>query len=138
MLLDAKPPQPRTGIRRYISLPRLLLLVVAVASLAVLLGYRFWNYSEERTVARFLTTLSQGAYPEAYRLWQPSPSYTYADFLRDWGERGDYGKIREFEILGSRSKGRRTVIVTVRINHVDPPLDLLVDRETKGMAYSIF
>jgi len=30
------------------------------------------------------------------------------------------------------------VIVTVRINKVDPPLDLLVDRKTKGMAYSVF
>jgi hypothetical protein len=26
----------------------------------------------------------------------------------------------------------------VRINKVDPPLELLVDRKTKGLAYSIF
>ena len=51
---------------------------------------------------------------------------------------GDYGKIREFEILGSRSKGSNTVIVVVRINKVDPPIELLVDRKTKGLAYSIF
>jgi len=30
------------------------------------------------------------------------------------------------------------VIVVVRINSVDPPIDLLVDRKTKGLAYSIF
>ena len=138
MLLDAKPPKPPAGIRKYVSLPRLILLILLVAPLGALLSYRFWNYSEERTVARFLTALAQGSYPEAYRLWQPSASYAYSDFLRDWGERGDYGKIRQFKILGSQSKGRRTVIVTVRINNVDPPLDLLVDRETKGLAYSIF
>jgi hypothetical protein len=103
-----------------------------------LLYIRFHNYPEERAVARFLTTLEQGNYEEAYRLWQPSPSYSYRDFLRDWGAQGDYGKIREFAILASKSKGPYTVVVTVKINNVDPPIDLLVDRQTKGLAYSIF
>jgi hypothetical protein len=132
-LLDAQPPKPKTLLRR--SLP---LIVILILVLGGLLYVRFRNYSEERAVARFLTTLQEGKYEEAYRLWQPSPSYTYADFLRGWGEVGDYGKIREFEILSSRSKGSNTVIVTVRINKVEPPLELLVDRKTKGLAYSVF
>ncbi len=134
-LLDAQPPKARAGIRKFLPLPLLLLLVLLIAGL---LGFRFRNYSEERAVARFLTTLEQGKYQGAYQLWQPSPSYTFTDFLHDWGAQGDYGKIREFEILGSKSKGSNTVIVTVRINNTDPPLDLLVDRRTKGLAYSIF
>ena len=102
-------------------------------------GYvAFRNVSEERAISRFLTTLEQGNYQEAYQLWQPASAYTYQDFLHDWGERGDYGKIRAFKILGSRSKGSRTVIVTVTINHEEPPLELLVDRKTKGLAYSVF
>ncbi len=137
-LLDAKPPQPpkpATGIQKYLPLPILILLVALIGSF---LGYYFWNYREERAVSRFLTTLEREDYREAYRLWQPSPSYSFEDFLRDWGERGDFGKIRKFEILHSKSKGPNTVIVTVRINNVDPPLDLLVDRRNKGLAYSIF
>jgi hypothetical protein len=101
-------------------------------------AYRLWDYREERAVSRFLNAVEQGNYREAYRLWQPSPSYSFDDFLHDWGEQGDYGRIRGFEILRSRSKGSSTVIVSVRINGVDPPLDLIVDRKTKGLAYSFY
>jgi hypothetical protein len=132
-LMDA-PVVKRQGIlRRY-----LVLWILLVTGLGVILFLMFRNYQEERAVARFLTTLQEGKYREAYQLWQPSPTYRYEDFLSGWGEMGDYGRIREFEILGSRSKGSNTVIVVVRINKVDPPIELLVDRKTKGLAYSVF
>jgi len=132
-LLDAEPPTPQTALRKY--LPVVIALVVVTGAL---MGYRLRNYPEERAVARFLTVLEEGNYREAYRLWQPSPSYGFGDFMHDWGEQGDYGKIRQFEILRSQSKGSGAVIVTVRINSVDPPLDLVVDRRTTGLAYSPF
>ncbi len=132
-LMDATPPERHGVFRRY-----LILWIALVMGLGAILYIRFHNYSEERTVATFLETLEQGKFKEAYQLWQPSPSYSFQDFLSSWGEAGDYGKIRQFRILSSRSKGSNTVIVTVRINNVDPPLELLVDRKTKGLAYSIF
>ncbi len=132
MLLDAQPPKPPRKIGRYILLA-LCLIIVGGVSFAI-----FHNYPEEKAVSRFLTTLEQGQFQKAYQLWQPSPSYTFNDFLRGWGEQGDYGKIREFKIIRSKSKGSNTVIVTVRINNVDPPIDLLVDRKSKGLAYSVF
>jgi len=132
-LLDAEPPKPQSALRKY--LPGVIALVVVTGAL---LGYRLRNYPEERAVTRFLTTLEEGNFREAYRLWQPSPSYGFGDFMHDWGEQGDYGKLRQFEILGSKSKGSDAVIVTARINGVDPPLDLVVDRRTKGLAYSPF
>jgi len=132
-LLDAEPPKPQSALRKY--LPVVIALVVVTGAL---LGYRLRNYPEERAVTRFLTTLEEGNFREAYRLWQPSPSYGFGDFMHDWGEQGDYGKLRQFEILGSKSKGSDAVIVTARINGVDPPLDLVVDRRTKGLAYSPF
>jgi hypothetical protein len=131
-LLDAKPPAPSIKVGRIV----LIALVVIVVGGGAYLGLR--NYPEERAVTRFLQTLEQGNYQEAYRLWQPSPSYSYQDFVRDWGDQGDYGKIRKFEILGAHGKGGRLVIVTVRINDEDPPVQLAVDRQTKGLAYSIF
>ena len=131
-LLDATPPKPPLHIWRYIVLGVLIILLGA--------GFYFAlrNYAEERAVTRFLTTLEQGKFQEGYQLWQPSPTYSYQDFLQGWGLQGDYGKIRAFEILGTRSKGSALVIVTVRINNVDPPLDLVVDRKTKGLSYSAF
>lgn len=134
-LFDAKPPKPPSGIRKYVSVPVLILGVLLIAILAGLLDFKFRNVRQEHAVERFLVTLEQGNYREAYRLWQPSESYTYNDFVRDWGEQGDYGKIRDFQILGSQSKGS-LVIVTVQINHQNPPLELIVDRKTLGLAYS--
>ncbi|MBI4165010.1 MAG: hypothetical protein HY508_04675 [Acidobacteria bacterium] len=131
-LLDAQPEKPKGVLRRYL----VLWILLAVGSGAILF-ILFRNYSEERAVSRFLAALQQGQYREAYELWQPGPSYTYEDFLGGWGEKGDYGKIREFEILGSRSKGSNTVIVVVRINR-GQPTEILVDRKTKGLAYSVF
>lgn len=132
-LLDAKPPKPQTGIRKYLPIPVLIAIVVIIAAIVV---HALRDYPEERAVSRFLTTLEQGNYEEAYRLWQPSSSYSFQDFMSGWGEKGDYGKVRSFEILGAKSKGPKEVVVTVSINHVDPPLQLLVDRKTKGLAYS--
>jgi len=136
-LLDAKPPKPVTGFRKHVPLRILIPIVALVIILCGLVAFRFWNYRQEQVVARFLVTLEQGNYQKAYQLWQPAPSYTYDDFIHDWGEKGDYGKISEFEILGSSSKGA-IVIVTVRINNVNPPLDLVVDRKTEGLSYSSF
>lgn len=134
-LLDSTPPKPPRGILKYVPLPILILIALLIGILA---GYQLWNYPEERAVSRFLTAVEQGNYQEAYQLWRPAPSYAFADFMHDWGEQGDYGKIRRFQIVRSKSKGANTVIITVRINNVDPPLDLLVDRRTKGLAYSVF
>ena len=131
-LLDATPPKPPRKIGRYILIA-LAVIIVGGAGYIV-----FRNFPEERAISRFLTTLEQGNYREAYPLWQPSPTYSYEDFLHDWGEHGDYGKIRTFKILGSRSKGAETVIVTVTVNDEEPPRDLLVDRKTKGLAFSPF
>jgi hypothetical protein len=131
-LLDATPPKPPLKIGRYILFAVVLFIVGSVSYIL------FRNYPEERAVSRFLTTLEEGKFQEGYNLWQPAKSYTYADFLNNWGMQGDYGKIRSFKVLGSRSKGANTVIVTVSINEVQPPIDILVDRKTKELAFSPF
>jgi len=131
-LLDTTPPKPPLHIWRYIVFGILIFLVAEGCYFA------FRNYPEERAVTRFLTALEQGKFQEGYRLWQPSPSYSYEDFLHGWGIQGDYGKIRSFEILGTKSKGSSLVIVTFKINNTSPPLDLVVDRKTKGLSYSVF
>lgn len=131
-LLDAKPAGPPRPIGRYI------LLAILVAIIASLATYYFWDYPEEQAVKRFLEAVEKGDYATAYRLWQPSASYSYGEFLKGWGVNGDYGKVRTFEILDASSKGSDTVVITVSINHQTPPLELLVDRKSKGLAYSPF
>ncbi|HEX5411201.1 MAG TPA: hypothetical protein VFZ27_05010, partial [Terriglobia bacterium] len=104
---------------------------------AGVIGYfAFHNLPEKRAVAHFLTQLQNGNYKEAYSLWQPAPDYTYDEFLHDWGPQGDYGKVREFKIVGAESKGNAVVVVIVTVNDRTPALALLVDRRSKGLAYS--
>ena len=78
-LLDTTPPKPPIRVWRYILFAILIFLIGEG------LYFAFRNYPEERAVKRFLTTLQQGNFQEAYRLWQPSPSYSYQDFLHGWG-----------------------------------------------------
>ena len=134
MLLDAKPPKPVGKFRRYVPLPVRILMVLVLAGFAGFLTYHFWNFRQERVVTRFLTALEQGNYQEAYKLWQPPESYTYANFLGDWGTNGDYGKIKSFEIVGSESKGQ-SVVVTVSING-QPNLELIVKTQSGGLAFA--
>jgi len=131
-LFDATPPKPPRKIGRYILVALAVIIVGGVCYIA------FRNFREERALSRFLSTLEQGNYREAYRFWQRRSTYAYQDFLHDWGERGNYGKILTFKILGSRSKGAHTVIVTVTVNDEEPPIDIVVDRKTKGLAFSPF
>jgi hypothetical protein len=135
MIFDAKPPKPKKGILKYLPLPLLILIVVAVG---LLLYLSFRNYPEEKVIEHFLTAVEQGNYRKAYDIWQPSPTYSYQNFLHDWGPQGDYGKVREFNIISAEAKGHQSVIVTVRINNESPALNLVVDRKSKGIAYSPF
>ena len=80
-LLDAIPPPKPRKIGRYILLALVILMVGGTLYIV------FRNYPEERAVSRFLTTLEQGNFREAYLLWQPSPTYSYQDFLHGWASK---------------------------------------------------
>ena len=135
MLFDSQPPKPRTGIFKYIPLPLLIVLIVVAVAISY---FEFRNLPEEHAVDHFMTALEEGNYQEAYKLWEPAPSYQFPDFMHDWGPKGDYGKITTYKILYTESKGSGLVIVTVQINNQTPPLDLVVTRKSKGLAYSPF
>ena len=126
------PPKPSRPVGRYILVALVAAMIVAGCA------YYFWDYPEEHAVSRFLETVQRGDYQTAYRLWQASPSYSYDDFVKDWGPSGDYGRIREFEVVRAKSSSSGTVTVTVVINHESPALRLLVDKKTKGLAFSPF
>jgi hypothetical protein len=129
-LLDAKPPKPERPIGRYILIGAVAAIVIGVSA------YLLWDYPEERAVTHFMDALERGDYRTAYRIWQPSASYSYDDFIKDWGPQGDYGKIKNFEILEASSASAETVTIMVVVNNETPAVKLLVDRKTKGLAYS--
>jgi hypothetical protein len=133
-LLDAKPQTPARRVFKYIPIWLFVLIILVVAGVVT---YELWDYPEERAISTFFTTLEKGNYQRAYQLWKPAPSYRFSDFMHDWGPEGDYGKIRAFQLVRVKSEGSSTVEIWVRVNYEEPPLGILVDRKSKGLAYAL-
>lgn len=154
VLLDAQtPPPPNPWQKR---------ILAATALLAVVGGILYWQfrfYPEKRRVAEFMDALVAGHYEQAYRLWSPSSSYRFPDFLEDWGEISPWGRIHSYQILGIEPQrrtvlhvpreggGRRTlelspdrsgVVVLVRINQRAEPARIWVEKKDKSLSFPPF
>jgi len=120
------------------SRPLLVPIILALAVVvACLLLYRFANFREERVVRQFLDELRAGNYQKAYQLWGPSPSYSFQDFMSDWGERGYYGKVTSYKILDSQTRGSG-IVIYVEFNHLKKPLAFWVERKTQALGFAPF
>jgi hypothetical protein len=95
-LFDTTEEHPPSKIRRYI--------ITGVAGLVLaFLFLWYWPgnlrfYKERRIVDDFMSAVVAGNLQEAYKIWKPSQSYEYKDFLEDWGPNGYYGPIRSYRI----------------------------------------
>lgn len=118
---------------RHLRIPFILALAVITAGLLL---YRFGNIREERVAKRFAEALKAQDYPRAYQIWGPTSSYTYKDFMTDWGgANGYYGLVKGYKILGSESRGSG-VIITLEIEHLKNPVRLWVERRTHQISFS--
>lgn len=119
-------------IRRERMTKRILIGVIIAALVGGFLYWEFKNWPEERAAKRFLTTLRQADYQQAYRIWQPSSTYSFNDFVRDWGPSSEFGKVQNFKIVSSRSTGSG-VIVTALINGKEARI--WVERKDKSLSF---
>ena len=145
-LLDRDSEDPQTKLRRYI--------LTGLAS-AVLLaaGYLYLTrYSTEKdTATKFFDAVVKGDTEAAYRIWQPKPSYTYKDFLDDWGEKGYYGPVKSYQIVvAQRPKNGSGVVVVVEVSPFAPfpantdreklrqnkEVKLWVERQNQSIAFA--
>jgi len=116
-LLDTASEEPRSKLRRY---------AVSGVVLALLLGLSAWYlfrfYPEKRTVEHFLDALVAGDAQRAYQLWKPSTSYSYKDFLDDWGPTGYYGPVKSYHLEAAMNPrgGGSGVIVAVELSPYQP------------------
>lgn len=127
-ILEPKPlPPPRPWGK--ITLITLAVLVVVAA-----LYFEFRNFREEAAVKQFFAALQQSDYRDAYRIWRPVPSYTFQNFLEDWGTGGPWGRIQSFKVLNSRRRGD-SVVVTVEINSRAEPAQIWVSRKDRSLSF---
>jgi hypothetical protein len=117
VLFDA-PQQEQQGskIRRYI-----ITGVAAIVIAFLLIWYWPGNlryYKEKDTVRRFLNDVSSGNMQQAYQIWKPSKSYSFKDFMDDWGPNGYYGPVGSYRIEREtrRSGGSNGLDVIVEVS----------------------
>ena len=115
-LLDGNAGPLPSKIPRNVALGAAILLAVASSSYIFL---RF--HTEKATVRLFLSQVAAGDYQSAYGTWKPASSYSFQDFLRDWGPTGEYGPVKSYDLRSVRSPaGASGVIVTVAVSAVSP------------------
>ncbi|MBI2819946.1 MAG: hypothetical protein HYX73_08200 [Acidobacteria bacterium] len=124
-----KPINPKTERLK----KQLLIGIPLVLILSGYLYYEFKNYAEERAVSRFLSTVMQQDYQQAYQIWQPSKYYTFENFKQDWGPNGVEGPIRNFDITNSHARGSG-VLVNVVLNG-QKEITLWVEKSTKSLSF---
>jgi len=99
-IFDAPPIRPPSKVRRYVIIVLAVIITIGgfVAAFPGYFWYPFAYHTEISTASRFLNTVIAGNMQEAYQIWKPSPSYSFKDFLDDWGPYGYYGPVRSYRL----------------------------------------
>jgi hypothetical protein len=117
LLFDApQEEQHASKVRRYIITGLVFLALVTGTS-----WYFLRYYKEKDTVRHFLDEVAAGNMQEAYQIWKPSTSYSFKDFLDDWGPNGYYGPVRSYRIEHTtRRKDSNGVDIIVQVSPYKP------------------
>jgi len=92
--------------------------------LVTVLYFTFRYYPEKKAVEHFMDALVAGNTKQAYELWKPTPSYSFGDFMADWGPEGYYGPVKSYVIVKATSgKGANGVVTIVQVSRYSPVPD---------------
>jgi len=151
-LFEAQPYDPAPARRKR---NRIFALVAAIFVIVLLWWiFRFWP--EERLVDHFFDALQQQNYEQAYGIWMHDPgwkqhaqkysSYTYNDFVKDWGPSGEWGIIKSHRIDGAAVPSGYSgtpfatasgVVVVVTVNErVADKAHIWVQKDDKTLGFS--
>ena len=135
MLFDPPQQERRSSkIRRYV-----IMVVVFIALVVGASWYLLRYYQEKDTVRHFLNEVASGNMQEAYKVWKPSASYSFNDFLQDWGPNGYYGPVRSYQIeRTTRRSDSNAVDVIVEVSAVKPfPSDAADQSQVKEVDLGV-
>jgi hypothetical protein len=136
-ILDSTSEEPSSKLRRYILTGAIFVALVAGG---VWWGLRF--HSEKRAVRNFMDAVVAGEMRRAFQMWKPSASYSFQDFVSDWGPNGYYGPVKSYviESVDQPDAPRGTnlpvtgVVIVVELSQYQPfpdPKDTVKSRRNK-------
>lgn len=111
--------------------------VIALIVCTALPWYLFKNHGQERVVARFLGLVRQRDYTGAYKAWgctdPKTCSYSYQQFLEDWGDKSSVDP-KVLRLVDSESCGSG-VMLTVRASR-DRQDTLWVEKSNDSISFA--
>jgi hypothetical protein len=116
-LFDSTEEHPPSKVLRYI-----ITGVVFVGLIAGFIAYQLRFHTEERTLRHFMDAVVAGRMDEAYRIWKPSETYSFKDFLEDWGPDGYYGPIKGYQLehIEKNKPNASGVVATIELSPYQP------------------
>ena len=117
-LLDTRDEEPKSRTLRYAVSGAALVLLVAFG-----LWYSVFRYlGEKHTVEHFMDAVVAGDSQRAYQIWKPHGTYSFQDFMADWGPQGYYGPVKSYRIESAEQPrdGGSGVVVVVEISPSQP------------------
>ncbi len=100
---------------------------VSGVALVILVVFGTWYFflrfiSEKHTVEHFMDAVVAQDFQRAFQIWKSHGSYTYQDFLADWGLDGYYGPIKSYRIESASlpPNGGSGVVVVVEVSPFAP------------------
>ncbi|MGD0543365.1 MAG: hypothetical protein ABSB65_03045 [Candidatus Acidiferrales bacterium] len=120
-LFDSTEEHPPSKVLRYI-----ITGVVFIVLIVLFAAYELRFHTEEKTIRYFMDAVVAGKMDEAFRIWKPAESYSFKDFLEDWGPDGYYGPIKSYHLehmerLPDASGGASSgVVATIELSPYQP------------------
>lgn len=110
-------PERESRYGKYIKIGLGVLAAVVVVGALYWALFRF--HSEQAIVAQFMNDVVAGEFKPAYTMWAKDSSYSYNDFLQDWGPKGYYGPVHSYQIIGTSEPSNASgVIVIVAVSRL--------------------
>jgi len=108
--------------------PRSKTLRYTVTGVAAVILFTFggWFFflrfiAEKHTAQKFMDAVVAGEWERAYQVWKPHGTYSYQDFVSDWGKQGYYGPVESYRIESTTlPKDANGVVVVVEISPLRP------------------
>jgi hypothetical protein len=152
-LFEAKPYDPVRARKLRVRITAIVVIVLV----CLILGWNFRHYPQEHLVDTFFAALQHQEFEKAFGIWNNDPdwkqhpdkyaSYSFPEFMKDWGPGGQWGVIKTYHVDGSAvpkggngtkfDVGSSGIVVVVTVNErVADKAHIWVEKSDKTLGFS--